>query len=98
MNAVAFITDFICKDNTPSLDGFSASVIITACFSNMLLHYLVWYNVRAVMLAIYYVDFICYVGLHLIWGCPCPHMCPGRIPAPSKKAGNISQGPSWCRC
>lgn len=56
MNAVAFITDFICKDNTSSLDGFYASVIITACFSNILLHYLGWYNVRAVVLAIYYLD------------------------------------------
>lgn len=30
MNAVAFITDFICKDGISSLDGFYASVIITA--------------------------------------------------------------------
>lgn len=54
MNAVAFITDFITKDNTSSLDIFYASVIITACFSNILLHWLVWYNVRATMMAVYW--------------------------------------------
>lgn len=76
MNAVAFITDFICKDNTSSLDGFYASVIITACFSNILLHYLVWYNVRAVVLVIYYSD----CGLHLIQGYPMCALATSQLP------------------
>lgn len=56
MNAVAFITDFICKDNTSSLDGFCALLIIAACFSSTLLHYLVRCIVRAAAKVIYYLD------------------------------------------
>lgn len=75
MNVVAFITDFICKDNTSSLDVFYASVIITACFSNILLHYLAWYNVRAATMAIYYWDSGVTPDLGNTYRSPCSHVC-----------------------
>lgn len=75
MNAVAFITDFISKDNTSSLDVFYASVVITACFSNILLHSLVWHNVRAATTAVYYWDCGVTPNLRNTYRFPCSHAC-----------------------
>lgn len=75
MNAVAFITDFISKDNTSSLDVFYASVVITACFSNILLHSLVWHNVRAATTAVYYWDCGVTPDLRNTYRFPCSHAC-----------------------
>lgn len=77
MNAVAFITDFICKDSISSLDGFYASLTITACSSKHTFDLFIVVLYQSCNIG----NYIELLGLHLVQGCPpcTSQLPPGRL-------------------